>query len=134
MAKEYGIMNIRTQYEKPYAVSGSKKNFTAAFYVNRIKIFLLNTFTVKNKKVLESFHKTNDFLVGVGYTSMMDSQTIEYGLRKLSKNKENVVVEALFHPDAEHQNGEYQIPFDRQLLEKIKSMGFAITNYGGLSF
>lgn len=132
LAKEYGISGIRTQYEKRYRVPFSNKNFTTAFMVNRIKVFLLNTFTAKNRKVLESFHKTNNFLIGVGYTAMMDSRTVECGLEKLTLGKGNMVVEALFHPDAERQNGEYQIPFDTELLEKIKALGFEITNYGGL--
>ena len=132
LAKEYGIPCIRTQYEKRYIVPDNKKNVTPAFPVNQIKILLLNTFTRKNRKVLEYSHKTNDFLIGVGYTAMMDSRTIEYGLKKLIQKQDNLVVEALFHPDAKRQNGEYQIPFDRELEEKIKTMGFKITNYSGL--
>jgi len=133
LAKEYGIKGLRTQYEKPYVVPGSKKNFTPAFPVNRIKIHLLNTFTRRSRRFLGNFHKTNDFLIGVGYTGMMDSKTIEYGLEKLAKRRESMIVEALFHPDAERQNGEYQIPFDLRLLEKIKALGFELTNYTGLA-
>ena len=136
LAKEYGIRGIRTKYEKRYTVPGGEKSLTA-FYVNRIKIFLLNIFTAKNKKLIDNFYITNDFLIGVGYTAMMDSQTIEYGLKKLTGQKENtikknMIVEALFHPDAEKQNAEYAIPFDTELPEKIKALGFEMTNYSGL--
>ena len=129
LAKEYGINGIRTQFEKRYKVPGNNRNLTFSFFVNRIKIFLLNAFTVKNKRVLGDFYGTNDFLIGVGYTAMMDSRTIEYGLKKLDKSKEKIVVEALFHPDAQKQNDEYRIPFDFKLLESIKALRFELTNY-----
>jgi hypothetical protein len=113
-------------------VPDAGKNLTIAFPVNRIKIILLNTFTKGNRKFLGSL-KTNDFLVGVGYTAMMNAQTVEYGIRKAAKaGGENVVIEALFHPDSANQNGEYNIPFDQNLEAKIKEMGFKITNYAGL--
>ena len=132
LAKEYGIPFIRTQYEKPYTVLGNKNNLTLSFLVNRIKIFLLNIFTFINKKALKSFPRTNNFLIGVGYTGMMDFQTIEYGLKKVNHEINDIIVEALFHPDAKYRNGEYQIPFDLELEKKIKAMGFTMSNYSGL--
>jgi predicted glycoside hydrolase/deacetylase ChbG (UPF0249 family) len=130
LAKEYGIKGIRTQFEKRYMAPG-RKNINLAFFINRIKIILLNTFTRKNIKILDSFYKTNDFLIGVGYTAMMDSLTVEYGLRKLAnvKTGSRAIAEALFHPDSKCQNGEYNIPFDQELKEKINAMGYEITNY-----
>ena len=132
LSKEYGIPCIRTQHEKHYIVPGNKNNITLAFAINQIKIFLLNTFTGENRKVLDCSHKTNDFLIGIGYTAMMDSRTIEYGLKKFIRKDDDIVIEALFHPDANCQNDEYQISFNRELEKKIKTMGFTITNYSGL--
>jgi len=130
LAAEYGIKAVRTQYEKPYRIPRAKKNITLSFFVNRIKIILLNTFTGINKKRIKNF-TTNNYLIGVGYTAMMDSQAVEYGLGKLAKIEKSIVVETLFHPDANNQNNEYQIPFDFKLLDKIKKMGFEPANYSG---
>jgi predicted glycoside hydrolase/deacetylase ChbG (UPF0249 family) len=132
LAGEYGLGGLRTQYEKRYMVPDASKNLNAGFAVNRVKILLLNTFTRGNRKRLEGL-KTNDYLVGVGYTAMMDAQSVEYGLKKAAQaGGENLVVEALFHPDAARQNGEYRIPFDKELERKIGELGFTITNYGGI--
>ena len=135
LAKEYGIPFIRTQYEKRYRAPGSKRNFSPAFAVNRVKVSLLNYFTLINRRAQMSFHKTNDFIIGVGYTGMMDSKAVEYGLKKTlaAEKGESLIVEALFHPDTARQNGEYGIPFDRELEERIKAMGFQLTNYSGFN-
>jgi predicted glycoside hydrolase/deacetylase ChbG (UPF0249 family) len=134
LVKEYKLGGIRTQHEKRYMVPDSEKNITLAFPINRIKIFLLNTFTKGNRKYLDGL-KTNDYIVGVGYTAMMNSMTVEYGLARAAraaKKLDRIVVEALFHPDGLRQNAEYQIPFDAKLEEKIKALGFEISNYSGI--
>jgi predicted glycoside hydrolase/deacetylase ChbG (UPF0249 family) len=130
LAKEYGLKGIRTQYEKRYTVPGASENLSRAFLVNRVKVLLLNTFTLRNRSFLGGL-KTNSLILGVGYTAMMNAQTVEYGLRNALKLQGDLVVEALFHPDSACQNGEYQIPFDRELETKIGGMGFTITNYSG---
>lgn len=132
LAKEYDIPYIRTQYEKPYLVPDLKKHLNFKYPVNIIKIILLNTFTIINKIYLKnSGLKTNDFLIGVGYTGMMDSKTIEYGLKALKKD---FLAEALIHPcdytelinDNHYQ--EFLITQDNELKNKISQMGIEIVN------
>ena len=138
LAKEYKIHALRTQRELRYRVPHNPHNTSAAFAVNRIKIALLNTFTAQNLKTLDTSLKTNDYLIGVGYTAMMSARTVEHGLKAVLKwaaqnpDRERLVVEALFHPDSLRQNAEYQIPFDRRLEEQIAAMGFELVNYGGV--
>src|SRR5574344_3023671 len=72
LAKEYEIPQVRTQFEKFYTVPNFKKHLSLKYPPNLLKIILLNSFTMRNLKVLKEFGlKTNDFLIGVGYTGMM---------------------------------------------------------------
>ncbi|MDR2479079.1 MAG: ChbG/HpnK family deacetylase [Treponema sp.] len=137
LARDYKIPAVRTQYERRYMVPHNRSNTSAVFAVNRIKIALLNTFTAHNRKTLDTSLKTNDYLIGVGYTAMMNAQTVAHGLKAVTKQAakhgiERLVVEALFHPDSLRQNAEYQIPFDRRLAEQITAMGFELVNYGAV--
>src|SRR5574344_561649 len=84
LAKEYDIPYIRTQREHFYIVPDFKKNFGLKFPVNILKILLLNYFTEKNMETLKKYNlKTNDYLIGVGYTGMMDDMALEYGLKSI---------------------------------------------------
>lgn len=135
LAKEYGVKQVRTQFEHPYLVPDLMKHLNLAYPLNLVKIALLNTFTVINKKVISKYGlTTNDYLIGVGYTSMMASITISFGLMAL-KNKKDIVAEALIHP-CRYEDGtvdnhftEYQITRNQKLKDKIESIGFEITNY-----
>ena len=82
LAKEYNIPYIRTQYEEMYFVPSLKKHLNFKYPPNILKILLLNYFTSKNKKIVEEYGlHTNDYLLGVGYTGLMDDLTIECGLK-----------------------------------------------------
>ena len=97
LAKEYGIPYIRTQHEEFYTVPEFKKHLNFNYPLNIVKILLLNHFTKQNKTTaLEYGLKTNDYLLGVGYTGMMDSQTVECGLNALDGR--DFIAEALIHP------------------------------------
>ena len=134
LAKEYGIPYIRTQYEKPYIVPSIKKHFNLKYPPNILKIILLNTFTMLNKPIVKKYGlKTNDYLIGVGYTGMMDDTTIEYGLKTLKKD---CLAEALIHPckydnittpDSHHF--EYLLTQNEELSNKIENLGFVLTNH-----
>ena len=133
LAKEYNIPYIRTQFEKPYLVPNFGKHFNTKYPVNILKIILLNSFTILNKKhIKNSGLKTNDYLIGVGYTGMMDSHTVEYGLKNL---KSDFIAEALIHPccydepvtDSHYY--EFMITQNDNLKNKIESMGVSITNH-----
>ncbi len=133
LAKEYGIPYIRTQYEEMYFVPSFKKHLTLKYPPNLLKIALLNSFTLKNREVVREYGlKTNDYLIGVGYTGLMDNLTIEYGLKTLD---EDCVAEALIHPchyaisNKDQHYTEFLITQNKELKDKISRMGFEITNY-----
>lgn len=134
LAKEYNIPYIRTQYEEFYNVPELSRHLNFKYPVNILKIILLNFFTAQNKQYLSGKNiKTNDYLLGVGYTGMMDNKTIEYGLSALPD--EDCIAEALIHPckyssDIKNQHmKEFLITQDRDLETKIYGLGFEITNY-----
>lgn len=133
LAKEYNIPYIRTQFENPYFVPSIKKHLNTKYPVNILKIILLNFFTFINKNELKKYDIiTNDYLIGVGYTGMMDSMTIEFGLKSL-KNKSNICAEALIHPcDYEFNDNHYTeflITQNAELKKSVEEMGFKITNH-----
>lgn len=137
LAKEYGINQVRTQFEKFYVVPDIKRHLNIKYPINLLKVMLLNFFTAKNKQTIKKYGlNTNDYLIGVGYTGMMDDKTLECGLDSI---KENAIVEALIHPckfnDANHKKNQHQIEFNitqnKDLKDKIQRLGFEITNYKG---
>lgn len=134
LAKEYGIEQVRTQHEKFYLVPDIKIHLNINYPPNILKILLLNYFTMINKPVLKSFGlKTNDFLIGVGYTGLMNDKTLYCGLSAI---KEDAIVEALIHPcnfgtnriKNQHQN-EFLITQNLDLKDKIQRLGFEFVNY-----
>lgn len=128
LAKEYGIPYVRTQFERPYLTNNISKHINLKYPVNQIKVLLLDSFSILNKKVIEDYGlKTNDFLVGVSYTGMMDNQTVEQGL-EVFKNESDIVVEALFHPYPSHVE-EYKILQNQNMKFKIENYGFEFTTY-----
>lgn len=135
LAKDYEIPQIRTQYEHFYIVPDVFKHLNKTYPLNLIKIALLNFFTIKNKLLLHKYGlHTNNFLIGVGYTSMMNTLTVSCGLSVL-KNKKGITVEALIHP-CRYEDGtidnhftEYRITKSEKLKEKIENMGYCISNY-----
>ena len=135
LAKEYGINQVRTQYEKFYIVPDVLIHLNTKYPVNLIKIALLIFFTLQNRSKIRQYElKTNDYLIGVGYTSMMNNLTIAYGLSSL-KDKSDITAEALIHP-CRYEDGtinnhftEYRITQSQKLKEKIERLGFTIGNY-----
>ena len=135
LAKEYGIKQVRTQYENFYLVPEVNRHLNVKYPVNVLKVALLNYFTLKNTKLIKDYGlTTNDYLIGVGYTGMMDDKTLEFGLASI---KEDGIVEALIHPckfaESKLQKNQHQIEFNitqnRDLKDKIQRLGFEITNY-----
>lgn len=133
LAKEYNIKFVRTQYEELYFVPKIEKHINIKFPINLIKIGLLQYFTHQNRRTIDKYKlKTNDFIIGVGYTGMMDSDTIEYGLKSLN---ETCIAEALIHPrkydnsNKDSHTREFGITLDKNLKNSISRLGFDITNY-----
>ena len=134
LAKEYGIKQVRTQFEKPYIIPDVYKHLTWKYPINIIKSNLLGFFTLFNDLTIHKYGlKTNDYLIGITYTSMMDGLTVSYGLKAI--RYKDVVVEALIHP-CRYEDGTINNHFDEFLLTKnkklktkIEDLGFEITNY-----
>ncbi len=134
LAKEYKIKQIRTQYEKPYMIPDVFKHLTIKYPINLIKVALLNFFTLFNENTVQKYElHTNEYILGVTYTSMMNSLAISYGLMAIKYDK--VIAEALIHP-CRYEDGtidnhftEFQITKNKKLKEKIEKLGYEITNY-----
>lgn len=136
LANEYGIKYIRTQSEQLYFIPRLNKHLTLSYPINLLKIALLQNFTKQNHITAKRYGiKTNDFIIGVGYTGMMDSDAIEYGLKAL---EQDCIVEALIHPckyDNDLENShtrEFEITQNLKLKDTISRLGFDITNYKNL--
>lgn len=136
LAKEYGIKNIRTQFEVPYFVPKIDKHLTAMFPINLIKLALLNSFTIINKKeAINHDLKTNNYILGVTYTGYMDEDSVVYGLKAIKSD--DCTAEILIHPTYfEEENilkpynyGEYMITQSLTIKEKIQNQGWILTNY-----
>ena len=126
LAKEYGIPCVRTQFEHPYYAKNHKKDFLKInYYVNMIKILILNTFTLINRLTVKKYGlKTNDCVIGVGYTAMMDENTIFSGIKKVANNNE--LLEVICHPDTNEKRPsnlkEYQAVTNENLKQFIQSL------------
>lgn len=135
LAKEYNINQVRTHFEKPYIIPDIFIHFNKKYPINLIKLFLFNIFTIFNYSVLESYKlKTNDYLIGIIYSSMMNSLTVSYGLKSIKKNN-NITAEAIVHP-RRYKEGiidnyftEYKITKNEKLKNEIEKIGFEIGNY-----
>jgi len=136
LAKEYQINQVRTQFEKFYVVPDFKKHINVKYPPNIFKVLLLNAFTLNNRGLIKEYGlQTNDYIIGVGYTGMMDDKTIFEGLSAI---EEDAVVEALIHPckftkdspKNQHQK-EFMITQNLDLKDKIQRLGFEIDNYRG---
>lgn len=136
LAEEFNINYIRTQFEELYFIPKFSKHLSPSYALNLVKIALLQYYTKINRKVLAEYGlKTNDFIIGVGYTGMMDSDAIEYGLKALEKD---CIAEALIHPckyktDTKNSHTkEFEITKNLTLKDTITRLGFEITNYKNL--
>lgn len=134
LAKEYEIPFIRTQNEEMYFIPNILSHLNFKYPPNILKIFLLNYFTGINKKALEGTGlRTNDYIIGVGYTGLMSDLAVESGLATLPD--EDCLAEALIHPCKYTTNKknqhfkEFLITQNKTLEDKIKRLGFEITNY-----
>lgn len=134
LATKYNIKYVRTQFEKLYFIPKINKHLNFNYLLNLVKIALLQYFTKINRKTLEKYSlKSNDFILGVGYTGMMDSDTIRYGL--ISLKNISGIAEALIHPKkyfepiTNSHTKEFEITQDNILKDDITKMDFEITNY-----
>lgn len=121
LAKEYGIKNIRTQFEIPYLVPDISKYISFKYPINLIKVALLNSFTLINWRCAKEFGlSTNENLIGVNYTGYMDNKTIEFALKNVKS-----LTELLLHPSisSEKSSGykEFLAVADTSLNDRLKT-------------
>ena len=133
LAKEYDIPSVRTQYEHLYNTPKHPENFSKKHFINFIKVFLLN-FLTKINVILIKIHnlKTNDCVIGVGYTAMMNEQTIDFGLKKQERKK--CVLEVICHPDKNQERKSNYNEYNAVLSRKLKNLiyYFNPTNFSKL--
>lgn len=134
LAKEYGINQVRTHFEKFYLVPEFDRHFKLKFWQNLLRSMLLGLFTIFNEATVHKHElKTNDYLIGLLYDTMTDSLAISYAMNVIKYNK--VTVEAFIHPSryeeglVDNRFDEFLLTRNKKLLEKIKKLGFEITNY-----
>ena len=130
LAKEYKIKYIRSQKEIPYFVIS--KSLCIKFPINIIKNILLNYYTSINiKTLINTDSYTNDYLIGILYTGMMNRDTILNGLRSI--NTENSLTEIIFHPTTnkfkKNNYREFLITQNPNLKKEIENLGFVFTKY-----
>lgn len=125
LAKEYHIPCVRTQFEHLY-FDGNKNNFlNPKYYINLIKIIILNTFTLINRKTAKKYGiQTNDCVIGVGYTAMMNENTIQKGINKVRNTKK--ILEVICHPDLNIERNsnlnEYYAVVNPEMLKFLKDL------------
>ncbi|MDR1451415.1 MAG: ChbG/HpnK family deacetylase, partial [Helicobacteraceae bacterium] len=95
LANEYQIPFIRTQYEKLYLAPSVIKTFAIQYAINLLKVALLNLFTSINVKHIVKPLRSNHYIIGVGYTGMMDLAALRLGVKAAGDG----IVEAIIHPD-----------------------------------
>ncbi|MBO6088502.1 ChbG/HpnK family deacetylase [bacterium] len=136
LAKEYNIPFIRTHYEEVYFVNSIKKHLNIGYMFNLNDALILNSFSLKNKDIVKEFGlKTNDYIIGTEYKNMMDTDTVEYGLKQLD---EDCIAECIINPAAlfgakKKNYNEFLITQDKELKDKITRLGFEITNYRNIT-
>ncbi len=131
LAMVYKIHYVRTQYENLYFVP--EKGLSVKYFINLIKVLLLNFFTLINRNSLNGFGLiSNDSIIGVGYTGMMDIFALKGGL---SASKNNKIVEGVIHP-ANYDDGEispreteFRLTQKEHLKEEIQKLGFILGDY-----
>ena len=134
LAKEYGITQIRTHFEKFYLVPDIRKHLNKKILSNILKNFIFSLFTLLNEVTADKYKlKTNDYLIGIIYSTMTDALTVSYGLNNVKFN--NITVEAIIHPRRYEEGlvdnyfSEFLITKNKKLKNKIEKIGFDITNY-----
>lgn len=134
LANEYKIPYVRTHFEKFYYIPELSRYLNRTCFLNSSRKFLLNLMTLFNQNILPKYGlKTNDYLIGTGFASAMDSIVISYGMKSIKEK--NVTVEVFIHP-CRYDDGtidnyfdEYMIAKNKKLTDIILSSGYDITNY-----
>ena len=133
MAKEYDIKFVQTHFEDLYFIPNMEKHLKINYPVNLFKVMLFQNFTRQNRQLVDYYAlKTNDFMLGLNYYGMMNSDTIEQGLKVLD---EDCIVEVVIHPKKYNNSTkdwhtrEFGLTQNLTLKDTITRLGFEISNY-----
>lgn len=134
LAKEYGIKQVRTHFERFYIVPDVHKHSRLRFLLNIFRTLLFEALTIYNETLIHKYElKTNDYLLGLIYDTDVDALTVSYGISSIKYDK--AVVEAFIHPyryddgTVNNRFDEFLLTKNKKLKEKIEKLGFEITNY-----
>ena len=123
-----------THFEKIYIVPDVHKHLNSRYFLNILRSTLFGLFTIINEHTIHKQElKTNDYLIGLVYDTLMDALTVSYGA--MSIKYENTIVETFIHP-SRYEDGtvdnrfkEFMLIKNKKLKNKIESLGYEITNY-----
>lgn len=134
LAKEYGIKQVRTHFEKFYFTPDLYKHLKLQYFINLFRTFIFGLFTLINEGKIKKYElKTNDYIVGIIYGSLMDALVISFGAMAIKYDK--TVVEAIIHPRRYEEGtidkhfNEYLLTKNKKLKDKLERLGYEITNY-----
>ncbi|MCS3556220.1 MULTISPECIES: carbohydrate deacetylase [unclassified Sphingobacterium] len=95
LKKQYNIKSIRLPREKFYFGAGLRDYFSS----NLIKHLVLNILSeIQIRKIKKEGFKHNDYLIGILSTGSMSVSSLTNAVDSLSRKKQNMIVEILFHP------------------------------------
>ena len=110
LAKEYGIRQVRTHFEKPYIIPDFHKHLSRKYFINILRTIMFGFFTIFNEATIHKYElETNDYIVGLIYSTMMEAIAISYGVKAI--RYDSVTVEAIIHP-CRYEDGTINSHFD----------------------
>ncbi len=136
LADEYDIPFIRTFKEELYVMHVLNYLINPALYINLLKYAVICHFNSTDKKILRNFPalKTNNNIIGITYSGMMDKLALEEGLKTLN-DEDDILVECFIHPCSYLRNindmysKEFKLTQDKILEDTIRRMGYDIVSH-----
>lgn len=131
LSKEYEIPYVRNLEEKIHFIPEIFKHLNFHFPTNFIKVLFLNNLSKYNN--LEPMNsKIKHYTLGLEYTNLLTSETIEQGLKAI--DEENCIIECIIKPCYSNtvknaRTIEFALTQDKRLEDTINRLGFEITNY-----
>lgn len=135
IAKEYNIKYIRVPYEELYYVPDVKHILNFKFIANIFNLIKFNNLSKSAKNLIKDYDlNSNDYFIGLTYKDLMDTKSLEYGLKTLT-DEDNITIECAINPCSYLRNInnsrslEFKMSQDKILEDTIRRMGFEITNH-----
>lgn len=135
IAEEYNIRYVRVPYEELYYVPDIKHILNFKFIANIFNLIKFNNLSKSAKNIIKGYNLNyNDYFVGLTYKDLMDTKSLEYGLKTLN-DEDNITIECAINPCSYLRNInnsrslEFKMSQDKILEDTIRRMGFEITNH-----